>query len=459
MSISCPGGFVYIVMSGDTMFRLARRFGITLEALIAANPQVEDPNRLNIGQQLCIPTQPGTPPEFPVPQCPNGKLYTVQKGDTLFLIAQKMNVSLQALIAANPQLEDPNLIFPGQLICIPSAVPPCTGQLYTVQQGDTLFSIAQRFGVSLQALIAANPQITDPNVIVPGQVICIPSAVPPCTGQLYTVQQGDTLFSIAQRFGVSLQALIAANPQITDPNVIVPGQVICIPSAVPPCVGQLYTVQQGDTLFSIAQRFGVSLQALIVANPQITDPNVIVPGQIICIPSAVPPCTGQYYKVQQGDTLFSIAQRFGVSLQALIAANPQITDPNLLIPGQVICIPREVPVTEECTFLMDRLAPAPVTASAEVEMDFQEGTAEVTAIGLPPLHSGRCYLAWFMLPGKAMKVRMEQTGTTTYQAMFGPVADLTMVERILITAEAPTALVPCPNPLFSARVAEKCPQV
>ena len=349
MSISCPGGFVYIVMSGDTMFRLARRFGITLEALIAANPQVEDPNRLNIGQQLCIPTQPGTPPEFPVPQCPNGKLYTVQKGDTLFLIAQKMNVSLQALIAANPQLEDPNLIFPGQLICIPSAVPPCTGQLYTVQQGDTLFSIAQRFGVSLQALIAANPQITDP--------------------------------------------------------------------------------------------------------------NVIVPGQVICIPSGVPPCTGQYYKVQQGDTLFSIAQRFGVSLQALIAANPQITDPNLLIPGQVICIPREVPVTEECTFLMDRLAPAPVTASAEVEMDFEEGTAEVTAIGLPPLHSGRCYLAWFMLPGKAMKVRMEQTGTTTYQAMFGPVADLTMVERILITAEAPTALVPCPNPLFSARVAEKCPQV
>jgi spore coat assembly protein SafA len=84
------------------------------------------------------------------------------------------------------------------------------------------------FGVSLDALIAANPQITDPDRIFPGQVINVPGNVPP-PAVTYVVQAGDTLSEIAQRFGVSLDALIAANPQITDPDRIFPGQVIVIP--------------------------------------------------------------------------------------------------------------------------------------------------------------------------------------------------------------------------------------
>jgi spore coat assembly protein SafA len=100
------------------------------------------------------------------------------------------------------------------------------------------------------------------------------------------------MFFIAQRFGVSLQALIDANPHITDPNQIFPGDVLCVP-----CVGNgrvpascpkgfkcHYTVQKGDTMFDIAQRFGVSLQALIDANPHITDPNQIFPGDVLCVP-------------------------------------------------------------------------------------------------------------------------------------------------------------------------------
>lgn len=106
----------------------------------------------------------------------------------------------------------------------------CPGIRYTVQSGDTFFNIARRYGITVQSLVNANPQIADPSRIVPGQVICIPvQPAPECPGQLYVVRPGDTLGAIAQRFGVSVQAILGANPQITDANVILVGQEICIP--------------------------------------------------------------------------------------------------------------------------------------------------------------------------------------------------------------------------------------
>jgi tyrosinase len=150
---------------------------------------------------------------------------------------------------------------------------------YIVHTGDTFSAIAARFGVSLATLVGANPQITDPNRIFPGQVVTIPGSSP-AAGSDYVVQSGDTLNAIANRFGVSLAALKAANPQISDPNRIFPGQIITIPGSSP-AVGPAYVVQSGDTLTAIANRFGVSLATLKAANPQITDPNRIFPGQII----------------------------------------------------------------------------------------------------------------------------------------------------------------------------------
>jgi len=258
---------------------------VSLDALIAANPQIPDPSQIRPGQIVCIPRQQVT--------CPPGTFsYTVQPGDTMFSIARRFNVPLDELIAANPQIPNPNLIFPGQIVCVPEfACPPNTFP-YTVQPGDSMFSIAQRFGVSLNALIAANPQITNPNLIFPGQIVCVPRTdgrCPPGTFA-YTVQPGDSMFLIAQRFGVSLNALIAANPQITNPNLIFPGQIVCVPIVSQPPGGCppgtfAYTVRPGDTMFNIARRFGVSLDALIRANPQIPNPNQIRPGQIVCVPT------------------------------------------------------------------------------------------------------------------------------------------------------------------------------
>lgn len=227
---TCPtGSFPYTIKSGDTLYFLAIRYNTTVEAIMAINPGI-DPKNLQIGQVICIPQ---TAP--PLPPCPNGFYYTIRPGDTFYKLSQQFNVPLQAIIDANPGV-DPNNLQIGQIVCIPQAappMPPCpNGFYYTIRPGDTLFTLSQRFNVPVQAIIAANPGI-DPNNLQIGQVICIPQAtpapLPPCpNGFYYTIRPGDTLFSIGQRFNVSVQAIIAANPGI-DPNNLQVGQIICIP--------------------------------------------------------------------------------------------------------------------------------------------------------------------------------------------------------------------------------------
>ncbi len=340
-----PNTTPYVVRQGDTFFTIARQFGVTVDALIQANPQITDPSNIRPGQIVCIPNQPTTCPSWTFP-------YVVQRGDSMFTIAERFGVSLQQLMQANPQIPDPSRIQPGQIVCVPFVSCPTNTFSYIVERGDTMFSIAQRFDVPLQALLNANPQVTNPNQLYPGQNVCVPRSMPPpqtCPAGTfpYTVQKGDSMWSIAQKFGVSLDALIRANPQIPNPSLIYPGQIVCVPSGPPPSTCPAgtfpYTVQKGDSMWSIAQKFGVSLDALIRANPQIPNPSVIHPGQIVCVPSGHPsgmcPPGTFGYTVQPGDSMWSIARKFGVSLDALIRANPQIADPSKIRPGQVICVP------------------------------------------------------------------------------------------------------------------------
>ena len=234
----CPSGsFPYTIKSGDTFFLLARRYNTTAEAIMKINPGV-DPNNLQIGQVICIPTS--TAPAPPTPSCPNGFLYTVRSGDTFFRLGQRFGVSTDAIIRANPGV-DPNNLQVGQVICIPTGTtpipptPPCpNGFLYTVRSGDTFFRLSQQFGVSVDAIMRANPGV-DPNNLQVGQVICIPQgssptpSLPPCpNGFYYTVKQGDTMFTIGQHFNVDVQAIMNANPGV-DPNNLQIGQVLCIP--------------------------------------------------------------------------------------------------------------------------------------------------------------------------------------------------------------------------------------
>jgi peptidoglycan endopeptidase LytF len=350
MGRQCPPNMLaYTIRPGDTFFAIAQRFNTTVPALIAANPTV-NPNFLQVGQVICIPTQP-----VPLPTpCPGGNFYTIRAGDTLFAISRRFNVSLDDLLEANPNI-DPNRLMIGQRICIPLGEPgecPANTQPYTIRAGDTFFAIAQRFNVSLEALIAANPGV-NPDALLVGQVICIPRPGPPVTcppgSRQYQIRAGDTLFALARRFGTTVQAIIDANPGI-DPNSLRVGQIICIPRAQPEPPGECptgtrpYTVRTGDTLFALANRFNTTVEAITDANPGI-DPNNLQIGQVICIPRPGAPAPEECpegarpYTVRQGDTVSSLARRFNTTPGALRRLNPGV-DLDEIEPGQVICVPR-----------------------------------------------------------------------------------------------------------------------
>ncbi|WP_084170997.1 LysM peptidoglycan-binding domain-containing protein [Desulfofalx alkaliphila] len=283
-----PGTSRYTVRAGDTYFSLAQRFNTTVEEIRRANPGV-DPNRLQVGQVICIPN--GTAPD----RCPPGtQPYTIRAGDTYFSLARRFNTTVDAIIRANPNV-DPDRLQVGQVICIPGApapdrCPPNTFE-YTIRAGDTYFNLARRFNVSVDAIIRANPNV-DPDRLQIGQVICIPETTAPgrCPANTfeYTIRAGDTLFSLATRFNTTVAAIMRVNPGI-DPDRLQIGQVICIPETTAPgrCPAGTfaYVIRTGDTFFLLAQRFGTTVDAIRRANPGV-DPNNLQVGQVICIPEA-----------------------------------------------------------------------------------------------------------------------------------------------------------------------------
>lgn len=164
---------------------------------------------------------------------------------------------------------------------------------HVVTQGETLNSISRAYGVPAGLIVAAN-NLANVDVISSGTTLYIPSAdghLPDDAPNLgvHIVAAGDSLSAIASDFGVTVQNVMAANG-ITDPNHIEVGQVITIPKgnvAVPtptPVPQTTYTVQPGDTLYSISQRYGVAIEAIMTAN-NLTDRTYIYTGEVLVIPT------------------------------------------------------------------------------------------------------------------------------------------------------------------------------
>lgn len=156
------------VQWGDTLSGIAAFCGTSVAAIQASNPGLG--SWVYAGQVLYIPTgyaAPMAPMGNPLYSSTPGGTYMVRWGDTFAKIAARMGFSVNDLIAANPQIWNPSLIYSGQVINLPAAAPV----YYTVQGSDTLRSIANYYGTSVYSLQLLNPQIYNPNWIFAGQVI------------------------------------------------------------------------------------------------------------------------------------------------------------------------------------------------------------------------------------------------------------------------------------------------
>lgn len=230
---------------------------------------------------------------------------------------------------------------------------------HVVRSGETLGSIAQRNGTTVQALVEANG-ISNPNLIVAGTTLKLPGSAgagATASTRTHTVRPGDTLGSIAARYGTSVSALAGANG-ISNPNVIVVGRSLQISGAAQPSTtgapgptsggrqlpGQRHSVQRGDTIAGIAARYGIRTADLIAWNGLVDGKIYATTRLVLFNPGALPSTGGSTstpggtHVVQSGQTLDSIARRYGVSASSIATANG-ISDPNRIRIGQRLTIP------------------------------------------------------------------------------------------------------------------------
>lgn len=281
----------YRVRSGDFLGRIANNFGLSVYDLRQANNLKSD--RLRIGQMLVIPMPVGAMASKRSQEAPvsskRGKSYIVRRGDNLGAIARRYGVSIQDIKDWN-QLPDSRLRVGQRLrlqsgaqnsessVSVSKSTVKSSGKKYTVQSGDSYYSIASSLGVDMADLMALNG--ADNSRLYLGQELLVPAgAVAPSpkksapatslVASTYTVKSGDNLYSISRRLGVDLSDLQRWN-NLSGKTDIRPGQKLQVKggSASPKAEtvsshgASFYVVRTGDNLWDIARRHGISVQQI-----------------------------------------------------------------------------------------------------------------------------------------------------------------------------------------------------
>ena len=206
--------------------------------------------------------------------------YIVKKGDSLWSIASKNNISVNDLKQLN-NLSN-NTLQIGQILKFPTASDndidnTVSENIYTVKQGDTLYSIARLYGITTDKLKSANNLPS--NTLSIGQVLIIPNSNQNTTNEIiYTVQKGDSLWLIANKYDTTVDIIKTKN-NLTS-NLLSIGQKLIIPST---SEFTNYTVQKGDSLYQIAKNFNTTVDDIKKINNLQT--NTLSIGQKLIIPS------------------------------------------------------------------------------------------------------------------------------------------------------------------------------
>lgn len=256
----------YVVQKGDSLYSIANKLGTTVSELKKENNLTT--NTLQIGEVLRIPTKEIYEGEENV--------YIVQKGDTLYSIAAANNTTVDELKKANNLTS--NILSTGQLLKIPSALLP--ESTYIVKKGDSLYSIANKYNTTVDELKRIN-NLTS-NILRIGQVLKLPSDKVSDVEKeentiSYTVQKGDSLYSIARKYSTTIDKIKDLNNLTT--NLLSIGQVLLIPTDTN--LETTYTVQKGDSLYSIAKKYDTTVDRLKQLNN--LSSNLLSIGQMLIV--------------------------------------------------------------------------------------------------------------------------------------------------------------------------------
>ena len=278
----------YIVKKGDTLYGISNQYGVSVTELAELN-NIKGSN-LDIGMVLKIPDKLGNNPN-------NMFMYTVKQGDTLYGISRKYNTTVQEIMNLN-YLKDINL-KPGMIIRIPEVytkeeemyIPTYIN--YVVKNGDTLYSIANNNGISVDMIIKDNG-LVDNNLKI-GQILRLRYSetidnVEECFGQdytppnnimnveIYTVKKGDNLYNIAKKYNTSVPNILSFN-NLTTSNLSI-GQVLKIPSSSNIYNETIYTVKKGDSLYSISKKYNTTVENIKQKN-NLTNNNLQIGQKLI----------------------------------------------------------------------------------------------------------------------------------------------------------------------------------
>ena len=279
----------YTVKSGDTLYGISNQFGVSVMDLARAN-NLSLTDTLSVGKTLTIPSSSGTNPN-------NMFIYTVKKGDSLYSIAKKYDTTVDEIIKIN-NLKT-NALSIGQQLKLPENYTKEDEMIlpnyinYTVKRGDNLYSIAKLYNTTPDIIIKDN-SLSNNNLSI-GQNLKIrvtkdseiieecfgEDYIPPTTEEtrLYTVKKGDSLYTIARNYNTTIDKIKNLN-NLTSNNLSI-GQILKIPTTTNTNNSIIYTVQKGDSLYSIAKKYNTTIDNIKKKN-NLTS-NLLSIGQKIII--------------------------------------------------------------------------------------------------------------------------------------------------------------------------------
>lgn len=192
--VPVPGGNYYTVKSGDSLWSIAKKLGVTVDELKSANNLTS--SLLSVGQVLKIPVE----------EIINESVYTVKSGDSLYKVAQNYNTTVDEIKRLNNL--STNLLSIGQVLKLPEKQ-ITEENSYIVKSGDSLYKIAQNLNTTVSELMNLN-NLSSTTLSI-GQVLKLPTTSTSTQSNTYTVKSGDSLYKIAQNNNTTVSELMRLN--------------------------------------------------------------------------------------------------------------------------------------------------------------------------------------------------------------------------------------------------------